>query len=135
MKRRTRRHTIASGIFVLLLALGAVLGLTRGSSADPAGPSLAGPRAAAGLSVSAAGRSAAGPKVTRTHGVIVGHSYMNDVSRPLRQMRPVPFRPRLEREASANPGTGLRHGDAPDGARQTKVSPTGLRSIRIGLWP
>ena len=59
--------------------------------------------------------------MTRANGVIVGHSYQNDVSPPLRQMPVVPSRPRLEREASANPGTGLRHDNAPDGARQTKA--------------
>ncbi len=118
---RIRRSTIIIGVFAVLLAAGAAVGFTRASSgstkAAPAGPRLA----AATLPVSSSARGVEVPGVTRASGVIVGHSYQNDVSRPLRQMPVAPSRPRLEREASANPGTGPRHDNAPDGARQTKA--------------
>jgi hypothetical protein len=116
---KIRRSTIVIGAFAILAAAAAAVGIARVSSgSNRAAP--AGPRIAA-ASVSSSARSVKVPGTTRSNGVIVGHSYKNDVSRPLRQMPAAPSRPRAEREASANPGTGLRHENAPDGARQAQV--------------
>ena len=53
--------------------------------------------------------------------VIVGHSYKNMVSRPLRSLPRSTGAPSAEREASPNPRTGRAHRNAPDGARQTQA--------------
>ena len=109
------RLAIALGALAVLLALGAALG-SSGSSK----PSLARLRAAA-LPVVATGHANEAPNPTRAGSMLVGHSSRNDLSQPLRRIRPVPFRPHAEREPSANLRTALRHQDAPDGARQTRV--------------
>jgi uncharacterized repeat protein (TIGR01451 family) len=51
--------------------------------------------------------------------VTVGHSYRNDVSRPLREIPAKPVKPSGEREASANPLIGRLRRNAPDAARQS----------------
>src|SRR5262245_13798014 len=51
--------------------------------------------------------------------VIVGHSYHNDTSLPLRVLPAKPLGPGREKEASPNPRPVSEHKDAPDAARQT----------------
>jgi len=60
-------------------------------------------------------------------GIVVGHSYKNDVSPALRDMRVMwPPAPRAEREANPNPLIPINHRDAPDAVVQTMrvVAPT-----------
>jgi Divergent InlB B-repeat domain/PASTA domain len=118
------RPMIVMGVLALLLAVGAIIGLARGSSTKPA---LAGPRlAAAGIGASSSLRSSGPTKVG--HGVFVGHSYKNDVSRPLRLTLPVTTtRNAIELQPNPRPGV-TAHRDAPDGARQTKVFPSRMPS-------
>src|SRR5262245_32130405 len=52
--------------------------------------------------------------------VIVGHSYHNDTSLPLRVLPPKPLGPGHEKEASPNPRPVSEHKDAPDAALQTR---------------
>src|SRR5215208_4183685 len=52
--------------------------------------------------------------------VIVGHSYHNDTSLPLRVLPAKPLVPGREMEASPNPRPVSEHKDAPDAARQTR---------------
>src|SRR5205823_7689458 len=54
--------------------------------------------------------------VTTANGMIVGHSSKNDVSPPLRSIKPIPMMPvPAEREAAENPRVPLgMHRDAPD---------------------
>src|SRR4051794_17457848 len=51
--------------------------------------------------------------------VVVGHSYSNDVSKPLRSVRPTPPTPASEMEASPNPRPVSNHVDHVDAARQS----------------
>src|SRR6266516_1678240 len=53
-------------------------------------------------------------------GVIVGHSYKNDVTQPLRTMPRLPLTGGAEMEASPNPRPVSRHHDALDTARQSE---------------
>src|SRR4029450_12924223 len=52
--------------------------------------------------------------------VIVGHSYHNDTSLPLRVLPAKPLGPGREKEASPNPRPVSEHKDAPDAALQTR---------------
>src|SRR5256884_3876887 len=54
------------------------------------------------------------------NGVIVGHSYKNDVTQPLRTMPRLPLTGGPEMEASPNPRPVSRHHDALDTARQSE---------------
>src|SRR5215813_6029099 len=56
--------------------------------------------------------------------VIVGHSYHNDTSPPLREMEPQPFKRRPEREANENPKIPFHHKDGPDETIQSLHAPT-----------
>src|SRR6266540_3568304 len=53
-------------------------------------------------------------KEQANNGVIVGTSYHNDTSPPLRDMKPLPVEPREEREANENPKIPHVHKDSPD---------------------
>src|SRR5689334_17609463 len=55
--------------------------------------------------------------------VIVGHSYHNDTSPPLREMEPQPFTQRPQREANENPKIPNHHKDGPDEAVQSLHAP------------
>src|SRR5262245_13951300 len=52
--------------------------------------------------------------------VIVGYSYYNDTSRPLRAMPAMPLMPGREMEASPNPRAVSKHQDARDTVLQTQ---------------
>src|ERR1700686_5015700 len=52
--------------------------------------------------------------------VIVGASYKNDTSPPLREMKQVPLEARGEHEANANPKLPSHHKDSPDSAVQNR---------------
>jgi uncharacterized repeat protein (TIGR01451 family) len=114
-----RRATIIFGAAVVIVSVPAGI-VSAGDAANSAGASAA---ASATRYEGAPGSKRALAKQLATHGehVTVGHSNKNDVSRPLRQMPPVPYSPRPEREASPNPSTGRSHTDAPDGAHQGNV--------------
>jgi hypothetical protein len=56
--------------------------------------------------------------------VIVGHSYHNDTSPPLREIGPLPIKPKPEHEANENPRIPSHHRDAPDGAVQRLDAPS-----------
>jgi len=101
MKRQTR--WILSGPIVFILSV-VVLGLGRGQF----GPSRA--------------QAAEGP--TPANGVIVGLSYHNDTSPPLREMEPQPVKPKPEHEANENPRIPSHHRDAPDEAVQSLHAPS-----------
>src|SRR5512133_2673001 len=66
-------------------------------------------------------RELAGRSIHEGRSVTLGHSYKNDVSRPLRRIPAAPLKASPEREASPNLRTGRSHRNAPDGARQTEV--------------
>ncbi len=53
-------------------------------------------------------------KEQANNSVIVGTSYHNDTSPPLRDMKPLPVEPREEREANENPKIPHVHKDSPD---------------------
>ena len=55
--------------------------------------------------------------------VIVGHSYHNDTSPPLREMEAQPVKARPEHEANANPKIPNHHKDGPDEAVQSLHAP------------
>ena len=58
------------------------------------------------------------------NGVIVGASYHNDTSPPLRDMEPVPAQLSPEHEANANPKLPFHHKDSPDEVVQSVHAPT-----------
>src|SRR5438876_2313535 len=65
----------------------------------------------------AATRTAARSGPVKDGTVIVGRSYKNDVSIPLRDMRPEPYLGKpMDREANANPKIPHVHTDVPDEA-------------------
>src|SRR5262245_50454190 len=67
-------------------------------------------------------------------GVTVGYSYHNDTSRPLREMKAVPFKPReREEEENENPKIPHQHFDQPDGALQDQF--VTLRSLLAPSMP
>jgi uncharacterized repeat protein (TIGR01451 family) len=115
-------------MFVLAAALAivAIAGLVSagGGAATASGPSLS-----VTPSTSAPGKLALEKRFAakRPGRVTVRHSYNNDVSRPLRLMRPLAFRPSREREASPNPKTGRYHRNAPDRVVQTRMKTSAPR--------
>src|SRR6266542_2591824 len=67
----------------------------------------------------------AGIEPAQGNGVIVGISYHNDTSPPLRDMKQLPVELRPEREANPNPRVPRHHRDIPDEAVQDQaVSPS-----------
>jgi uncharacterized repeat protein (TIGR01451 family) len=133
--RRRTSIVVAAAVALAALAAGIVAGGSP-SSTTAAGTANAPTTASANtLSRELAGRLAGrvrrqAPDRSTAHfsllqervgNVIVGHSYKNTVSRPLRSLPPVLHKPVGEREASRNPTTGRAHRNAPDGARQTRL--------------
>jgi len=117
-------------VFAILLATGAVVGVTRGSSGStrsaPAGPSLA----ASGVA-GASSRSSA--PVAVGHGVIVGHAVAHSRTPPLRALPAVPFRTRPEHEANRNPAVVSRHQDAPDPVVQHRLAKPNMPSPTLNF--
>ena len=102
---RARRALVVVGMFaVAALSVGAGVVLAGASgggiSVKVNGPL---PRAPEVATAGAAGKHA-----------IVGHSYHNDTSRPLREMRASPLAPGREMEASPNPRAVSLHKDVRD---------------------
>src|SRR5580765_1348744 len=109
---RARRTLLTVGLqaaFALTIGAGVVLassaGGDRGISVRVSGPV---PRALPATT--------AGPG----NKVIVGHSYFNDTSPPLRAMQAMPLMPGRETEASPNPRVVSQHQNARDTVRQTR---------------
>src|SRR5438046_1666127 len=75
-----------------------------------------------------ASQTAANNGPVKDGNVIVGHSYKNDVSIPLRDMRPEPYLGKpMDREANENPKIPHSHVDVPDeGVQDQDVSITSL---------
>ena len=103
------RGAVIVGVFVVVaLAAGATSVLAGGSPGRPVVP----------RSPATPGATAA---PTRAGSVIVGRSYRNTRSRPLRLIPAKPPGSAPEREANPNPSPVARHQDAPDTVRQTKT--------------
>ncbi|HUI36990.1 MAG TPA: hypothetical protein VLZ04_05830, partial [Gaiellaceae bacterium] len=110
---RARRALVVVGMFaVAALSVGAGVVLAGASgggiSVKVNGPL---PRAPEAATAGAAGKHA-----------IVGHSYHNDTSRPLREMRASPLAPGREMEASPNPRAVSLHKDVRDTVVQSQPS-------------
>ncbi len=105
-----RGMVVVGGFAVAALSVGAGVVLAGGSAGritlDSAGPV---PRAAAPATAPGSAKA------------IVGHSYKNDVTRPLRSVPAAPLVPGREMEASPNPRPVSTHKDAQDTVRQTEV--------------
>src|SRR5919204_3813727 len=106
----TRRLVVVGTFAVVALSVGAGVVLAGGSP-HRITLKVNGPVARAPVSATAPGSGKS---------VIVGHSYKNDVTPPLRSMRPTPLVPGREMEASPNPRPVSQHRDAPDAALQTR---------------
>src|SRR5262245_15986564 len=108
--RRTLLVVGLQGAIALTIGAGVVLaragGGDRGCRGRPNGP------VSAGLHVTTSGSG--GQKG------IVGYSYYNDTSPPLRAMPAMPLVPGREMEASPNPRAVSKHQDARDTVRQTQ---------------
>src|SRR5437667_5374680 len=119
MARRARWTLIA--LTVLLLAVVVFVPASRAQVARISNAVLLLPKTALSLPSKAAGGSGAVPSV-RPAGkkpppggsVIVGASYHNDTSPPLRDMKPLPMASRGEGEASENPRLPAHRKDSPD---------------------
>ena len=124
-----RKTTVALVAFVVALLVAGSVAL-GGASSGPAAASsdIQGPWPEKVFPANAHNPSARG-------GVIVGHSYKNDTSRPLRDMRPVPYGRRGgEHEASPNPKTHARtHLDRPDGRAQTSLASPSMPSTTLNF--
>jgi hypothetical protein len=99
----TRARWSLSGIIIFVLAVVALLVLGR---------------AQFGTSVVQAAEKSSG------NSVIVGHSYHNDTSPPLREIPPQPYTGKPEHEANENPRIPNHHKDGPDEAVQSLHAPT-----------
>ena len=118
MKRRTSWILSALAVLLLLvvvftpLSRAQVARISRGALLLPRKLLSATPRvlrsAVLGSSVKSAAREQAG------NGVIVGTSYHNDISPPLRDMKPLPIESLGEHEANENPRIPAHHEDSPD---------------------
>ncbi len=77
------------------------------------------------VAISVPSSRAQGNKIsTRGNSVIVGASYHNDTSPPLRDIEQLPVELRPEREANPNPRLPRHHKDSPDGAVQDQAVPS-----------
>jgi PASTA domain len=114
-----RRVACVVGLFLLMaFAVGTGSVMAGGSSGRPT-----------------VGRAPPAPVTQRPGGsVIVGLSYKHDRSRPLRAMRPKPFAPKVEREASPNPSpASRRHEYAPDAVRQARLFAPNIPSPELNF--
>jgi hypothetical protein len=135
-KNARKRSTITLGVLAVLVAVGATVGLVRGSSGGSTKPSLVGPRlAAAGMGVpssaSNSGSGAAGATVG--HGVIVGHAVAHSLTAPLRTLPRAPFRIRPEHEAIRNHVLVSKHHDAPDPVVQHRLARPNMPSPTLNF--
>ena len=73
-----------------------------------------------------AAQSLRAPVVASAGKAIVGHSLKNDVSPPLRSIRPARYLPMAEHEASPNPRVPVAPGFRPDAARQAAHYPDSM---------
>src|SRR5512133_3394642 len=108
---RAKRAFVVAGVFaVAALSVGAGVVLAGASgggiTVDVSGPVQRAPHSAA-----------AGDAGKHT---IVGHSYRNDTSKPLRSMKSAPLVPSRESEASPNPRPVSQHQNVQDAVRQTQ---------------
>jgi hypothetical protein len=107
------------GALVLLLSLGASVVLAGGSANRPSKDP-----AAAGKAVSAT----ASPQ-RLANGFMVGRSYHNDASLPLRRMPALPMQPAREHtEANPNPKLKIRHQDRQDRTVQQRLASPNMPS-------
>jgi len=108
---RARRAFVVAGVFaVALLSVGA-------------GVVLAGATGGSGINVQVNGPVPRAPHAVTAGAptkAIVGHSYHNDTSAPLRSMRATPLVPARESEASPNPRAVSQHQNVRDAATQTQ---------------
>src|SRR5690349_16282441 len=122
MARRARWTLIA--LTVLLLAVVVFVPASRAQVARISNAVLLLPKTALSLPSKAAGGSAPIPsarpagKEPPGSSVIVGASYHNDTSPPLRDIKPMPMASRGETEANENPRLPVHHKDSPDSAVQ-----------------
>jgi Divergent InlB B-repeat domain/PASTA domain len=129
----SRRSTFVLCVFAILLAVGAAVGLARGSSGSSTAPAFAGPRLAAGTALGSPSPSSEATSVTRSHGVIVGHAVAHVRTRALRSIPLVPFRLRSEHEASRNPRLGSKTRAAVDPVVQRELARPRMPSPTLNL--
>jgi uncharacterized repeat protein (TIGR01451 family) len=104
-----RRTAIVVGVFLLVALTAGVGSVMAGAGADSGvRRDVEVPRAPVGLKKAGEGS------------VIVGRSYKNDRSRPLRLIPAKPIAPRSEREGNRNPSPVSQHKDALDTVRQSR---------------
>jgi hypothetical protein len=113
----TSVRALAGSRPIVIVSLFAVVALSVGAGVVLAGGA---PR---GITVQVSGPVARAPAATGAEAstkVIVGRSYHNDTSLPLRALPTKPLVAGREIEASPNPRPVSEHKDAPDAVRQTK---------------
>jgi hypothetical protein len=136
MRKRSRLRF--SGVAAVLLVSAILVPATRAQVVRLSRAALLFPRTLLSLPPAAqvpAAQTAAGHFSARSSGgsgsVIVGASYRNDRSAPLRDIPAVPYgsRSESEREGNANPKIPSHHRDSPDGARENpEVAALALQS-------
>ena len=128
MKSRTRWTLVALTVLFLPVVV-----LVRSGSAQvariagraiplPAGVASLHPGLRGGAMLQSAAMPA-GKEQTPGNGVIVGGSYHNDTSPPLRDIEQLPIETRPEREANPNPRVPSHHKDSPDETLQNQAVP------------
>src|SRR5262245_12388681 len=120
---RARRALVVVGLF-------AVAALSVGAGVVLAGAS------GGGISVNVNGPVARAPHGTgagATGKTIVGHSYKNDRSAPLRSMKASPLAPTRESEASPNPRPVSQHVNVSDAARQSQAFAANMPSATLNF--
>src|SRR5258706_8503775 len=123
MQNRTRGILIS--VTVLLTAVAVFVPSSRAQVARISKAGLLLPKTVLALSPRVFGSAMLGPPVRPTgkepppgSNVIVGASYHNDTSPPLRDIKPLPMESRGEGEANENPMLPVHHKDSPDEAVQ-----------------
>jgi hypothetical protein len=114
---RGRTRWILVALAVLLLPVAALLPLSGARVARISTSALLLPKNVLSLHPRATGSTSVISATKEQHannGVIVGASYHNDTSPPLRDMKPLPIELQGEREANENPTVPSSHVDSPD---------------------
>src|SRR6266542_1986624 len=119
IKNRTRWTLVA--LAVPLLPIAALAPFSRAQVVRISRASLLLPKSVLSLHPRASGSAVPSPSVLsaakeqgQNSGVIVGTSYHNDASPPLRDLQQVPIQSLGEREANENPRLPIEHKDGPD---------------------
>src|SRR5512133_1773705 len=119
--RRPGRAAIVVGAFAAVALAAGTASVLAGSSGTRVGPSARAP----------VPRDPTALKYAAGSPLAIGHSYKNDVSKPVRSLRSRPLSPGVEVEASPNPWPISNRNDVVDGARQNEAFAPNMPAVGL----